>query len=49
MTFFILQRGAAAYVPMAQAIQQYEKRIPDRFHLPSRQNLVKGVQEMAYI
>ncbi|CAK6974429.1 targeting protein for Xklp2 [Scomber scombrus] len=35
-------RGAATYVPMAQAIQQYEKRIPDRYHLPSRQNLVKG-------
>lgn len=36
------RRGAAAYVPMAQAIQQFQKRTPDRYHVPSRQNLEKG-------
>ncbi|XP_044206886.1 targeting protein for Xklp2 isoform X1 [Thunnus albacares] len=35
-------RRGAAYVPMAQAIQQFQKRTPDRYHVPSRQNLEKG-------
>ncbi|XP_055022283.1 targeting protein for Xklp2 isoform X2 [Boleophthalmus pectinirostris] len=32
----------APYVPMAQQIQQYEKRTPDRFHQPSRQTQERG-------
>ncbi|KAM7411011.1 hypothetical protein PAMA_021136 [Pampus argenteus] len=34
--------GATPYVPMAQAIEQFQKRTPDRYHLPSRRNLEKG-------
>ncbi|KAK7884494.1 hypothetical protein WMY93_027617 [Mugilogobius chulae] len=30
------------YVPMAQQIQQFEKRTPDRFHHPSRQTQERG-------
>ncbi|XP_059189989.1 targeting protein for Xklp2 [Centropristis striata] len=32
----------AAYVPMAQQIEQFQKRTPDRYHLRSRQSREKG-------
>ncbi|XP_040049074.2 targeting protein for Xklp2 isoform X1 [Gasterosteus aculeatus] len=33
---------AAAYVPMAQAIAQFQKRTPDRYHLRSRRSQERG-------
>lgn len=32
----------SAYVPMAQRIQQFEKRTPDRYHLRSRRSQERG-------
>ncbi|XP_034447308.1 targeting protein for Xklp2-like [Hippoglossus hippoglossus] len=34
--------GSGAYVPMAQQIEQYQKRTPDRYHLRSRQSQERG-------
>ncbi|XP_062247865.1 targeting protein for Xklp2-B-like isoform X2 [Platichthys flesus] len=34
--------GSGAYVPMAQQIEQYQKRTPDRYHLRSRQSQARG-------
>jgi len=34
--------SAAAYVPMAQQIEQYQKRTPTRYHLRSRQSQDRG-------
>ncbi|XP_049437622.1 targeting protein for Xklp2 [Epinephelus fuscoguttatus] len=33
---------SAAYVPMAQQIQQFQKRTPDRYHLHSRRSVERG-------
>ncbi|KAJ4934712.1 hypothetical protein JOQ06_007496 [Pogonophryne albipinna] len=35
--------GPGAYVPMAQQIQQFQNRTPDRYHLRSRKSINKGV------
>lgn len=32
------------YVPMAQRIEQFQKRTPERYHLRSRQSQEKGEQ-----
>lgn len=32
----------AAYVPMAQQIEQFEKRTPERYHLRSRRSQERG-------
>ncbi|XP_034074364.1 targeting protein for Xklp2-like isoform X2 [Gymnodraco acuticeps] len=34
--------GPDAYVPMAQQIQQFQNRTPDRYHLRSRKSINKG-------
>ncbi|XP_069382283.1 targeting protein for Xklp2-B-like isoform X1 [Paralichthys olivaceus] len=34
--------GSGAYVPMAQQIDQFQKRTPDRYHLRSRQSQERG-------
>ncbi|XP_033942136.1 targeting protein for Xklp2 isoform X2 [Pseudochaenichthys georgianus] len=34
--------GPGAYVPMAQQIQQFQNRTPDRYHLRSRKSINKG-------
>ena len=33
----------SVYVPMAQQIQQFQKRTPDRYHLRSRKSQERGV------
>ncbi|XP_063065318.1 targeting protein for Xklp2 isoform X2 [Engraulis encrasicolus] len=38
--------SAAAYMPMAQQIEQYQKRTPTRYHLRSRQSQEKGPSPM---
>lgn len=47
---FNLSRGTkrkveetSTYVPMAQLIEQFERRTPERYHLRSRKNQDKGV------
>lgn len=35
--------GPGVYVPMAQQIQQFQNRTPDRYHLRSRKSINKGV------
>lgn len=36
----------SAYVPMAQQIEQFQKRTPDRYHLRSRKSRDRGVQDV---
>lgn len=47
---FNLSRGTkrkveetSTYVPMAQLIEQFERRTPERYHLRSRKNQDKGM------
>lgn len=34
------------YVPMAQKIEQFQKRTPERYHLRSRQSQERGVPQI---
>lgn len=39
----------SAYVPMAQQIERFQKRTPDRYHLRSRKSQERGEQEASVL
>lgn len=49
---FNLSRGkkrkmeSEPYIPLAQRIEQFQKRTPERYHLRSRQSQEKGVRPL---